>query len=360
MFRKPVSDDSLPKRQRLGQEGKILAEYVWLGGDKTTGGFDIRQKTRSLDKKPTSPADLPVWNFDGSSTGQAPGHDSEVLMKPVAIFRDPFRGGDNILVLCECLNPKMEAIATNSRSVAKSIFDKKLGDRPWFGIEQEYSLFEKNNRAPYGWPRGGYPGPQGPYYCTAGTDVAYGRHVMEAHLEACLYAGIQIAGTNAESMPAQWEFQIGPSEGIDSGDHLWMARYLLIRICEEREINVSFDPKPIPGDWAGAGGHVNYSTAVMRAPNGYGAIIKAIGQLEAKHSEHIKFYGAGNERRLTGKNETAHIDKFTYGVGDRMASVRIPNDVKRDGCGYFEDRRPASNMDPYIVTSKIFQATCLE
>merc|ERR1739844_455186 len=91
-----------------------------------------------------------------------------------------------------------------------------------------------------------YPGPQGPYYCSAGTDCSFGRSVMEAHYEACLYAGIEIAGTNAEVMPGQWEYQVGPCEGIESGDHLWMSRYIMIRVCGAQQINVQFDPKPIP------------------------------------------------------------------------------------------------------------------
>jgi len=348
------------QQQRLDQRGKVLAEYVWLGGDKTTGGFDIRQKTKTLAKKPEDIGELPVWNFDGSSTGQAPGGDSEVLLKPVAMFADPFRGGDNILVLCECVSPKMEPIATNTRDAAKATFDKKLDEEPWYGIEQEYTLFAADGRTPLGWPHGGYPGPQGPYYCSAGTDVAFGRSVMEAHYEACLYAGITIAGTNAEVMPGQWEYQIGPCTGIDSGDHLWMSRYLMIRVCEAQGVNVSFDPKPIPGDWNGAGCHTNYSTATMRAAGGYAEIVKAIEKLEAKHMEHINIYGTGNERRLTGAHETAPIDKFSYGVANRGASVRIPRTTEADDCGYFEDRRPASNMDPYIVTAKIFQTTCLD
>jgi len=345
---------------RLNQKGKVLAEYVWLGGSKTTGGFDIRQKTKTLEKKPEKPEDLPVWNFDGSSTGQAPGDDSEVLLQPVAIFDDPFRGGDNVLVLCECLSPDMQAIPTNTRRAAKAGFDQKSDEEPWFGIEQEYTLFEKDGRTPLGWPSGGFPGPQGPYYCSAGTDCAFGRSIMEAHYEACLYAGITISGTNAEVMPGQWEYQVGPCQGIDSGDHLWMSRYLMIRVCEAQGINVSFDPKPIPGDWNGAGCHTNYSTAKMRAAGGYEEIVAAIEKLGKKHHEHIQAYGEGNERRLTGAHETAAIDKFSYGVANRGASIRIPRSAEAEKCGYFEDRRPASNMDPYIVTSKIFHTTCLD
>merc|ERR1711979_11698 len=164
--------------------------------------------------------------------------------------------------------------------------------------------------------------------------------------------GVMIAGTNAEVMPGQWEYQIGPCEGIQSGDDMWMSRYLMIRVCEAQGINVTFDPKPIPGDWNGAGCHTNYSTAKMRAAGGYGEIVSAIEKLGKKHMEHIQAYGEGNERRLTGAHETAPIDKFCYGVANRGASIRIPRSAEAEKCGYFEDRRPASNMDPYIVTSK--------
>jgi len=337
------------------------AEYVWIGGAYTTGGFDLRSKTKSLESKPTKVEDLPIWNYDGSSTGQAPGTDSEVLLKPVRIFPDPFRRGDNILVLCETILPVThKPIPTNTRCAAKAIFDQKLDLKPWFGIEQEYTLIKKDGIRPLGFPEVGYPAPQGPYYCGAGYDSAIGRPVADAHYKACLYAGITISGINAEVMPGQWEYQVGPCEGITSGDHLWMSRYLMVRVCEVLGVNITFDPKPASGDWNGAGCHTNYSTAPMRADGGYTEIIKAIEKLGKKHDEHIKVYGEGNERRLTGAHETAPITKFSYGVANRGASVRIPRDAEQQKKGYFEDRRPASNMDPYVVTSKIFHTTCID
>jgi len=321
---------------------------------------DLRCKTRTLASKPTSVADLPKWNYDGSSTAQAPGEDSEVILYPQAFYPDPFRGGDNILVICDTYTPAGEPLPTNTRHDAAKTMAAAADKKPWFGIEQEYTLFEEDKVTPYGWPKGGYPGPQGPYYCGIGADNAFGRYIVDAHYRCCLYAGVSISGCNAEVMPGQWEYQVGPCEGINSGDELWLSRYLLIRVCEQFGVNVSFDPKPIPGDWNGAGCHTNYSTEPMRKEGGYDAIIEAIEKMGKKHEEHIAIYGSGNERRLTGKHETASIHAFSYGVANRGCSIRIPRTTEADGFGYFEDRRPASNMDPYVVTGKLVKTTVLE
>jgi glutamine synthetase len=335
---------------------KICAEYVWIGGD----GDDLRSKTKVLSKAPASVDELPVWNFDGSSTKQAPGDDSEVLIRPVKIVKDPFRGAPHILVLCETVLPSGEAHPLNSRQAAAKAFDSAPETHPWFGVEQEYTLFYFDQRTPLGWPKNGFPGPQGPYYCSSGAENAFGRRVADAHLKACLYAGLNLSGLNGEVMPGQWEYQVGPCEGIDSGDSMILSRYIMNRVCEEFGVFASFDPKPIEGDWNGAGCHTNYSTAAMREEGGYAVIIEACEKLGAKHAEHIAEYGEGNERRLTGKHETADINTFSYGVANRGASIRIPRTTEADGKGYLEDRRPASNMDPYKVTSKIFRTTVLE
>jgi len=337
----------------LPQFGKVQAEYVWIGGS----GQDLRSKTRTLDSVPKDVSELPIWNFDGSSTGQAPGHDSEILLHPVRIFKDPFRGGENIIVLCACTFPDGKAVETNYREEANRIFEKVKDSHPWFGLEQEYTLF-KDNR-PLGWPTNGYPAPQGPYYCSVGASVSFGRDIVEEHYRACLYAGVTIAGINAEVLPGQWEFQVGPCEGISQGDELWMARYLLRKVAEKHGVDVSFEPKPIPGDWNGSGCHTNFSTKAMREEGGYEHIIAAIKRLEPKHKEHIEVYGENNHLRLTGKHETASIEKFSYGVADRGSSIRIPRQVHIDKRGYFEDRRPASNIDPYRVTSKLVKTVVL-
>jgi len=341
----------------LPQGKRVQAEYIWIGGS----GSDIRSKTKSLEGEVKSLEDLPVWNFDGSSTGQAPGKDSEIYLKPVAYYPDPFRRGKNVLVLCECCMPtnKLEPIESNTRRACLEVMNKAKSAKPWFGIEQEYTLFHMDKR-PLGWPKGGYPAPQGPYYCSAGAENAFGRRVVEAHYRCCLYSGVTISGCNAEVMPGQWEFQVGPCEGISSGDELIMARYLMLRVCEDFGVRVSWDPKPIDGDWNGAGCHTNYSTLKMREEGGYDEILLAIEKLSQRHSEHIQVYGKNNDKRLTGAHETAPIHTFSYGIAHRGASIRIPRQTAMDKKGYFEDRRPAANMDPYLVTARMVQTTVLD
>jgi len=339
-------------------EGVIQAEYVWIGGT----GMDLRCKTKTIytDHTPTLD-ELPIWNYDGSSTGQAPGDDSEVMLKPAAIFPDPFRKGKNILVLCDTYLPSMKPIPSNTRARAMAVLgaEKSLAAEPWFGIEQEFILY-KNGRI-LGWPKdGGYPGKQGPFYCSAVSDVAFGRAIIETHYRACLYAGIKIAGINAEVLPGQWEFQIGPCLGIEEGDHLWMARYLLDRVCEAFGCVVELHPKPavlLGGDWNGSGCHTNYSTKAMREDGGYEIIKEAVEKLRAKHDEHIAIYGEGNDLRMSGQHETSDISEFSAGVANRGCSIRIPRDTEKFGKGYFEDRRPASNIDPYLVTAMMVSTT---
>ena len=203
------------------------------------------QSLQTLTKKPTSVDDLPEWNFDGSSTGQAPGGDSDIYIRPVAMYPDPFRGGDNILVLTECWNANGAPNKFNYRHACAKVMEAHKDQVPWFGLEQEYTLFDEYDH-PYGWPKGGFPGPQGPYYCGVGTGKVYCRDIVEAHYRACLYSGVKISGINAEVLPSQWEFQVGPCEGISMGDELWMARYLLHRVAEDFGVKISFHPKPIP------------------------------------------------------------------------------------------------------------------
>lgn len=346
------------KYMELDTHGIVQAMYIWIDGS----GEGLRCKTRSLQKEPETIQDLPLWNFDGSSTGQAEGSNSDCYLRAVAMFNDPFRKAPNKLVMCEVLNYKMQPVETNHRKTCAEMMALVKEEKPWFGMEQEYTLLDVDGH-PFGWPKQGYPGPQGPYYCAVGTGNVYGREVVEAHYKACIYAGITISGTNAEVMPAQWEFQVGPCEGIDMGDHLWMARFLLHRVCEDFGVVATLDPKPMRGDWNGAGCHVNYSTELMRQPDGIEVINDAVGKLSKRHNYHIRAYdpqgGKDNMRRLTGLHETSSIHDFSSGIANRQASIRIPRHVGEEKCGYLEDRRPSSNCDPYSVTEALVRTTIL-
>jgi len=339
-------------------DNRCQVMYVWIDGT----GETMRSKTRTIDFIPKSPEQLPIWNFDGSSTGQAEGSNSDVFLHPVALYRDPFRLGDNKIVLCETYKYNKTPADTNHRKNCLDAMNSAAAEKPWFGMEQEYTLLDTDGH-PLGWPKNGFPGPQGPYYCGVGATKVFGRDVVEAHYRACLYSGIKIAGENAEVMPAQWEFQVGPCEGIEMGDDLWMARYFLHRVAEDFNIQVSLDPKPIPGDWNGAGMHTNFSTDAMRKENGIVAIEKGIENLSKRHEKHIRAYdpneGRDNERRLTGQHETSSIHDFSFGVANRGCSIRIPRGVAEDKKGYLEDRRPSSNADPYKVSEVIVRTICL-
>lgn len=340
-------------------DDRIQVMYVWIDGS----GETMRGKTKTMYEEPQKPEDCPVWNFDGSSTGQAEGSNSDVYLHPMALFKDPFRKGKNKIVLCETYNYRQQPTVSNNRKTCQEVMAKAADLHPWFGIEQEYTLLDQD-RHPFGWPKNGFPGPQGPYYCGVGANKVYGRAIVEAHYRACLYAGLIISGTNAEVMPGQWEYQVGPCEGIQMGDQLWMSRYILHRVAEDFGVIITFDPKPIQGDWNGAGAHTNYSTEPMRKAGGMKHIEDAIEKLSKKHPEHIALYdpvgGKDNARRLTGLHETSSMENFSSGVANRGSSIRIPRQVAEDGRGYFEDRRPSSNCDPYSVTEIIIRTTILD
>lgn len=342
---------------KLPQEGKVQVTYVWIDGT----GEGLRCKTRTLNFEPKTIEDIPEWNFDGSSTFQSEGSNSDMFLIPCRIFRDPFTLDPNKLVLCEVLKYNRKPAESNLRHTCQEAMDKAICSHPWFGLEQEYTLLAINGH-PYGWPPNGFPGPQGPYYCGVGADKVFGRDIVEAHYKACLYAGVEISGSNAEVMPSQWEFQVGPCEGIEMGDHLWIARYILHRICEDFGVVATFDPKPITGNWNGAGCHANFSTEAMRKEGGLKHIEEAIDKLSKRHQYHIRVYdpkgGKDNCRRLTGLHETSSIHDFSAGIANRGASIRIPRQTGKDGCGYFEDRRPAANCDPYAVTDVLVR-TCI-
>ena len=329
----------------------IRAEYIWVDGTEPTP--KLRSKTKILPNGGTPPE----WNYDGSSTNQADGSASDCILKPVFQCPDPIRGGSDILVLCEVFNADGEPNRTNERAALRAVAERHTAHECWFGLEQEYTMYR--NGRPLGWPKNGYPAPQGPFYCGVGSDEVFGRDIVEDHMAACLDAGLALSGVNAEVMPGQWEFQIGPVGPLAVGDHLVVARWLLYRIGEDYGVEMRLDPKPIRGDWNGAGCHANFSTKTMREDGGMEAILAAMPKLAERADLHIQHYGDGIETRLTGEHETCSYREFRYGVGDRGASVRIPLQVSKDGKGYLEDRRPCANIDPYIL-ARLLMETILD
>ncbi|NXC18149.1 GLNA synthetase, partial [Corythaeola cristata] len=317
---------------RLPQDGLVQVTYVWIDGS----GEGVRCKSRTLDKEPKSIEDVPEWNFDGSSTAQAEGSNSDMFLVPVRMFRDPFCLDPNKLVLCEVLKYNRKPAETNLRHTCKKVMDLVKDSHPWFGMEQEYTLLGINGH-PYGWPDNGFPGPQGK--CSP-----FPQPKCSPQLPPCARG-------------------VGPCEGIEMGDHLWMARFILHRVCEDFGVVATLDPKPMTGNWNGAGCHTNYSTEEMRREGGLKHIEAAIEKLSKRHDYHICVYdprgGRDNSRRLTGHHETSNIFEFSAGVANRGASIRIPRQVGQDGYGYFEDRRPAANCDPYAVTEAIMRTTVL-
>ncbi|KRS19201.1 glutamine synthetase beta-grasp domain-containing protein [Roseovarius indicus] len=340
-----------------------FAEYIWLDGGTPTQGLRSKARVISVPSSPVA-ADFPIWSFDGSSTGQAEGEDSDCFLEPVCVVADPKRGVGSYLVLCEVMNPDGTPHDTNHRAALRSTLAKAGDEAPWAGFEQEYTIYRDGR--PLGFPENGYPRPQGPYYCSVGADVAYGRNLADAHAASCLDAGIMIYGINAEVMPGQWEFQIGP-RGIDAepadaltmSDHVWLARFLLQREAERFGYVISFSNKPMAGDWNGAGMHTNFSTAATRSQMGGRKAIKAaVTRLGNAHDKHIAEYGADLASRLTGLHETCSILDFRSGIAHRGASIRIPQPVARKGYGYFEDRRPGANADPYRVVNCLVDTVC--
>ncbi len=327
--------------------GKSKLEYIWLDGYTPTQS--LRAKTKIVKDFSGKLEDCPMWSFDGSSTEQAPGGSSDCLLKPVACHPDPGRLGDGYLVMCEVLSADGSAHPSNGRATINDDDDDF-----WFGFEQEYTLMDPDTMRPIGFPAGGYPAPQGPYYCSVGAANAFGREIVEEHLEQCLQAGLTVEGINGEVMAGQWEFQVFAKGAAAAGDEIWLGRYLLERLGEKYGLAISWHCKPMTGDWNGSGMHANFSNSVLRTAGSKDVYDKICQAFEPRIKEHIAVYGADNDKRLTGLHETQSIDKFSYGVSDRGASIRIPvGTVEAGWKGWLEDRRPASNADPYKVAAVI-------
>ncbi|MEL6968668.1 MAG: glutamine synthetase beta-grasp domain-containing protein [Bacteroidota bacterium] len=327
---------------------KFKLEYIWLDGSQPTQG--MRSKTKIVADFSGKLEDCPVWSFDGSSTQQAPGNSSDCLLKPVAIYPDAGRK-NAYLVMTEVLSADGTAHPSNGRA---TIEDED--DDFWFGFEQEYFLWDPSTNKPLGFPAEGYPEPQGPYYCSVGATNAYGREIVEEHMDLCIEAGLNIEGINAEVAAGQWEFQIFAKGAQAAGDQIWVGRYLLERTAEKYGVAINWHCKPVLGDWNGSGMHANFSNTTLRtcgSEETYKQILEAFRPVTA---EHIAVYGADNHLRLTGLHETQSIDQYSYGVSDRGASIRIPPYTVEHGWkGYLEDRRPNSAADPYKVAARIIK-----
>ena len=327
---------------------KAKLEYIWLDGYQPVQ--ELRSKTKVVDGFDGKLESCPIWSFDGSSTLQAEGNSSDCLLKPVALYPDPQRE-NGWLVMTEVLNADGTPHETNHRA---KIDDDD--DDFWFGFEQEYFLMDTDTDLPLGFPKRGFPYPQGQYYCSVGGRFTWGRDFVYEHLEVCLEAGLNIEGINQEVAPGQWEFQNFAKGAKKAGDELWIARYLLNRITEEYGFYIELHPKPVKGDWNGSGMHANFSNSVLRnagSKDVYETICEAFRPV---HEEHIAVYGAHNDQRLTGDHETQSIDQFSYGVSDRGASIRIPIATVENGWkGWLEDRRPASNGNPYQIAARIIK-----
>lgn len=340
-----------------------IAEYIWLDANKrfrskTKIIYDFTNKGFISDKNDVSM--YPNWDYDGSSTGQASGTSSEIILVPVFVCDNPLLN-DSIksinsnrvlikkLVLCETFHVDGKPTAENTRHNATTIFDMSVEQKPWFGLEQEYFIFGENKHSEE----------TTMHYCGIGCDISH-RQIAEEHMAACLTAGLNISGINAEVSKDQWEFQIGPSEGVRAADELLVARFLLERIAEKYQKNICYDPKPFT-HINGSGCHTNFSTITMRSKKdkhsdgGINEIERVIKNMEKHHIEDIEHYGKDNDKRLSGIHETSSYKTFSWGVANRGASVRINNTTDINGFGYFEDRRPAANMDPYLVTSILME-----
>lgn len=343
---------SLPKH-------KIFATYVWIDGS----GIVMRSKDRILREVPCDLDNFPKWSFDGSSTGQAKTNDSDILLMPSAVYNDPFRKSPHVIVLCETYHDDGTPTKTNHRANCAKILSKISEQKPWFGIEQEYTMFD-TDLWPLGWPKSrGFPVASHANfsYCGVGEHVV-GREIVESHARACIYAGMDYEGSNAEVMKASWEFQVGTSLGVKAADDLWMGRYLLSRISEHFGVVISYHPKPMGADQPGIGCHHNFSVDKMRVDGGLAEIERVCKVLCERHEKYMQNYGLGdgaeNKKRLTGKFETAAFDACRWGVADRGASIRLQRSVVAEKKGFLEDRRPSGDCDPYRVCA-LLSETCV-
>ena len=329
---------------------KVVLEYVWLDGYKPEPNLRSKVKIVEYESiKTLKIEDFPIWNFDGSSTNQAETGKSDCLLKPVRLYKsNSFPLEKSVLyVFCEVMDSDNIPHKSNHRAT----LNEEQEDL-WFGFEQEYFIYNETGGNVLGHDRRLLEG-QGKYYCGVGHNVV-GRDFVEEHLNMCLDHKIDITGTNAEVALGQWEYQVFSKGKLKGGDDLWMSRYFLYKISEKYGYHIELHPKPlIYGEWNGSGLHTNFSNDRMRNKGGYDYFLSIFNSFGSRHQEHIKAYGSNNDLRLTGDFETQSIDTFSWGVSDRGASIRVPQDTAKEWKGYVEDRRPGSNANPYKIIKEI-------
>lgn len=340
------------------QDMIIKFEYVWLDGDKTK---NIRMKTRyenwKLDMSNSAGFSreeilrrAPVWSFDGSSTGQAKTEESDLYLHPVKIYHNPLEQSEmaSFIVLCDVRDRSGNPVGTNTRSDLIKALSNTKEEELQFSVEQEYFIRNAKTQNVVGLDSNSEP--QGRYYCGVGSNLVDStcRRISELHAETCHQTRIPFFGTNAEVAPGQWEYQLYHQDPLDAADDLWISRYFLMRVAETFDYYIDLKPKPVKGDWNGSGAHINFSTKETREAGSAKLCATICEALRSSHKNHIDKYGDGNEERLTGEHETQDIKKFTWGAGDRGASIRVPAETISNGWnGYYEDRRPGANVDPY-------------
>ena len=324
-----------------------VLEYIWLDAKQ-----NFRSKVKVNNGKPYELNDIstiPIWNYDGSSTGQAEIQDSEVLLHPKKVYTHSMLTNFPVLVLCDTYNPKTDL--RTSHYDAELVFKKYKDNLPMFGLEQEFFMLdtitrdipEKKNKVAQ----------HGEYYCAIGPQCARTRPYVLDVMYTAIQLGIQITGMNYEVAPGQAELQVC-NIGLDACYDLLMVRYLLTRLGERYKIIPNFEPK-ILNDENGSGCHINFSTLEMRSMTNVKELHQTIQSmcknLEQDHNIFInEYYGSGNKERLSGTCETCSFKEFKIKKGGRNASIRVPNDGN-----YFEDRRPSSNIDPYLACSKLLE-----
>ena len=331
----------------------IHLDYVWVDGLESPL---VRSKTKiitaSINDAGETEVAIPEWNFDGSSTNQAATSDSERILQPQRVYQ---LSDKHYAVLCEVCLPDKDRTPHESNYRAKlreSTSDASgAGSDLWLGFEQEFFITKKGVNVL--WPKEGEPPHDTRYYCSSGAPIKHRRLIRE-FANLCNTVGISVVGYNTEVSPGQWEYQVFAKDPLKAADDLWMSRYLLQLSAETYDLGISWHPKPHEG-WNGSGCHVNFSTSEMREVGGKPVFDRILRKAEDNHSTDMESFGALNKYRMTGNHETSSYETFSSNIASRSVSMRIPHDTAESWRGYVEDRRPASNCDPYRVSSCVLE-----